>query len=907
MSSNQDRKIERDFSYNAAEAAAPDQTPVESKELERRETLDAAQAEILARLCRLEARLSQFNPPAESAATLAATARPEVRRRIRALMISVMPRPILQLLKFMLRRGTRSEVLQLTTNMSAPHHATKIKDFDAEFYLRTYPDISRARLDPYYHFVNFGMSEGRLPHPPRLNLIEGTIQSDPARDFVLVVSHEASRTGAPIVALNLARSLGEKYNVVTLCLGGGPLIDAFRGMGAVIVAPSSIRNDPTAAEILGDQLVNYARFRFAIVNSIESRSMLAALARHYVPTISLIHEFAEYTRPSDAFRHAVFWAGEMVFSTLMTRDSAIAAVPELSVRPASIVPQGRCTVPTHILDASGLATERDEVRRAMRPVDMPDQTVVIMGAGAVQIRKGVDIFLECAARVVKSEGGRHCRFVWIGKGYDPVQDLGYSVYLADQVRKAGLADHVSFLDETSIIEAAYEAADVFILTSRFDPLPNVAIDAMTLGLPVVCFEGTTGIADLLTEQNLAEPCVAPYLDSVQMAEKVLALVKSEPLRARVGSELRRIADEQFDMARYCTRIEAIATEIGEKAAQERDDAKEIEAASSLRLDFFLPDHDRDRPHKEAVRAYVRGWASGMGRRKPFPGFHPGIFAEKGECPAGVDPLAAFIRAGQPDGPWRHEVIGSGDPGQRFPGGTRVALHCHVFYADLLPELMSRLYRNRIRPDLFLSVPNERVRAEVRNTLRGYSGKVVDVRIVPNRGRDIGPFLTAFGPNFLADYDIVGHLHTKKTADLKDESVGRIWYHFLLENLLGGRARMADIILSRMASDESIGMVFPDDPNVIGWGKNKLIAQELGQRLGLSELPESSVFPVGTMFWARPRAIEPLIGLNLQWDDYPAEPLPYDGTILHALERLFPLTATIGGSRIVLTNVKGVTR
>jgi hypothetical protein len=41
------------------------------------------------------------------------------------------------------------------------------------------------------------------------------------------------------------------------------------------------------------------------------------------------------------------------------------------------------------------------------------------------------------------------------------------------------------------------SADLFLLSSRLDPLPNVAIDELTMGLPVLCFEKTSGIADFM--------------------------------------------------------------------------------------------------------------------------------------------------------------------------------------------------------------------------------------------------------------------------------------------------------------------------------------------------------------------------------------------------------------------------
>ena len=138
-------------------------------------------------------------------------------------------------------------------------------------------------------------------------------------------------------------------------------------------------------------------------------------------------------------------------------------------------------------------------------------------------------------------------------------------------------------------------------------------------------------------------------------------------------------------------------------------------------------------------------------------------------------------------------------------------------------------------------------------------------------------------------------------------MGEDWRVFLLENLLGGKGNMADLILGRMTVDPSIGLIFPDDPNIVGWDKNLSYADTLGKQLGLDAFPENFLFPIGTMFWARVQALAPLFERNLDWQDYPEEPLPYDGTILHALERLLPFVTSKQGFRLVLTNVKGVTR
>lgn len=783
-------------------------------------------------------------------------------------------------------------------------------EFDAEFYLALYPDLKVAGVDPAEHYQMHGRHEGRQGSLPTLTL-RGDIEAlDPLRKTVLVVSHEASRTGAPILSLNLVELLSKKHNVVALLLGGGHIEDAFVNSGAIVVGPLAIRGNPNLAKLMLHKLLDRVSIDFALVNSIESRVVLQPLAARFVPTLSLIHEFAAYTRPRGAFREALLWSGDTIFSADLTLKSAQLEYPELSERASHILPQGRCLVPEDGLDAEAINVEVDRILRALRPGDAPQDSVVVLGAGFVQFRKGVDIFIECAARVVNAPGGERCRFVWIGQGYDPEWDSGYSVYLADQLRRAKLEKNVFFVAETSAIDAVYQQSDILLLTSRLDPLPNVAIDAMNYGVPVICFANTTGIADFLLSSGLEDECVASYLDTADMAEKVLALTNSTSLRHSVGECIQSKSREYFDMEKYVQRLEAIAATVHMRTRQEQMDLIEIERSNLPCLDFVLAPYEQSISREEALRGYARAWASGIGRRKPFPGFHPGIYREQhGLSGEGVDPFADFLRAGQPMGSWLRTVLSPASSAPALLPGVRIALHLHVYYPDLLPEIMRRLSLNSVRPDLFVSVPSVKIEADVADILKDYEGRLMRLEVVPNRGRDIGPFLTAFGPQLIAEYDIVGHLHTKKSVDVADAAMGERWYQFLLENLLGGDSgNMADLILGNMCADTGLGLVFPDDPHITSWSGNKEFALPVAARLGLTEsLRESFHFPVGTMFWARTQAITSMMSLFPSWDDYPKEPLPYDGSLLHALERLIPFVCEKAGYEIALTHVPQISR
>ena len=119
--------------------------------------------------------------------------------------------------------------------------------------------------------------------------------------------------------------------------------------------------------------------------------------------------------------------------------------------------------------------------------------------------------------------------------------------------------------------------------------------------------------------------------------------------------------------------------------------------------------------------------------------------------------------------------------------------------------------------------------------------------------------------------------------------------------------MADTILAAIKSDTDLGLVFPDDPGCLGWTENRAHAEALAERLQIKKLPQAINFPVGTMFWARQGALSNLYNLGLSWEDYPEEPLGYDGTILHAIERLIPQICMANGKRYAMTHVPGFSR
>lgn len=736
---------------------------------------------------------------------------------------------------------------------------------------------------------------------------DGNVNRDPARRDILIVTHDASRTGAPILALNLVQELSKRYNVTTLCLRGGALIDTFRRHSVSVWQADK----PTgAASFYGsilDDMREKADFAFAVVNSIESRHMLLSLHQAGIPNATLLHEFASYTKPFTAFTDAFAWADHVVFSTALTLDNAVATNFLTRTPNSYVIPQGKCIIPK-----KGTEKDLNEISRLeniIRPKGGDLNRFIVLGAGSVCYRKGVDLFIDVAKKIASRKFGKDVQFVWVGAGYNQETD-DYSNYLFDQLRRSNLSERVVIIDETSEIEVAYQLSDVLLLSSRLDPLPNVAIDAMCAGLPVLCFDQTTGIAETLISEGLGAECVAPYLDTSDMAAKISALAASPTLRADVAERTRAYAAEAFDFATYAARIETLALS---GSGNRHEDQDTIMEAGDFDINHCFGKRASRMKRAEAVGDYLDAIRTGVGPRKPEPGFHPYVFATEmgASLPQGTDPYADFLRRGRPDGPWLAPVIHGGDGGPTPPAvpDIRAALHIHAYYTDQLPDIVKRLERNHARPDLFVSVGDTSGQAAAERHLGAYGGRVARLDIVPNAGRDIGPLLSAFAEDMVRDHDVIGHVHTKQSAHVQNNAVIADWIELTLSGIVGGpkAGPMLDRILWAMQRDDRTGIVYPDDPNILGWTNNIAPARRLAARMGLESLPEHFNFPMGTMFWMRSKAFKPFVDLGLVWSNYPVEPLPIDGTMLHALERLFGVVPAAQGWRTQVTYTRGIVR
>lgn len=214
---------------------------------------------------------------------------------------------------------------------------------------------------------------------------------------------------------------------------------------------------------------------------------------------------------------------------------------------------------------------------------------------------------------------------------------------------------------------------------------------------------------------------------------------------------------------------------------------------------------------------------------------------------------------------------------------RLAVLCHVYHEHIAPEIAGYLANIPFPYALYVTTDDQ---AKIPAITAAFGGALTAVRVVPNRGRDIAAKLLGF-PEAYRRHEFVLHIHAKLSAHTDTLET---WRGFLLENLLGS-ASIVESVFTIFAARPEVGMIaaqhFEPLRHWINWGGNFAAAQALGRRMGAT-LSETAVldFPAGSMFWARAAAIKPLLDMGLTFDSFEAEGAQVDGTLAHAVERLF---------------------
>jgi hypothetical protein len=229
-------------------------------------------------------------------------------------------------------------------------------------------------------------------------------------------------------------------------------------------------------------------------------------------------------------------ADVVVFPSTYVRDEVIKAVGTKPGKNCFIMPQGLYKV----IDAS---TDAATAFRAQLGMGCGDK--LILGIGYADLRKGFDLFLQLW-RQMNRRGSKQVHFAWIGS-IDPTLES----WLAGDLGAASGKGSFHVIGYLRDVTPALSAANAFALTSREDPFPTVVLEALSVGIPVVAFEHSGGIPEMLEVHKVGK--VVGHADVVAMAAALKVLLHEKDPAVRATSRRALIA-EHFAFRPYVRRL-----------------------------------------------------------------------------------------------------------------------------------------------------------------------------------------------------------------------------------------------------------------------------------------------------------------------------------------------------------------
>jgi glycosyltransferase involved in cell wall biosynthesis len=355
---------------------------------------------------------------------------------------------------------------------------------------------------------------------------------------ILFISHEATRTGAPLILLHLLKWLkGNSQNIQfdVLLINGGVIEDDFKKecTNTFIYSELFIQKPLKFTEILKESIkskfgikrkkegllffekIASNNYDLIYANSIASIPKAVKIKKHFQKTNLIVHvheldtiikmvlpDFKNYLKEINKF----IAVSALVADNLIENYNIDAALIDVIYEFGMIEPKN---------------------------VQKNNKIFTVGASGTTHWRKGDDIFIQVANFIAKNYSAE-IEFVWVGNA------VNNKLIIESDIKKLDLQNKVKFVGEHPDPIHFYQNFDVFLLTSREDPFPLVCIEAANLGIPIICFEKATGTSEIIKKGG---GFVVPYLDIQMMAEKIIFYNNNMVKRIEDGKKAKELFAE----------------------------------------------------------------------------------------------------------------------------------------------------------------------------------------------------------------------------------------------------------------------------------------------------------------------------------------------------------------------------
>ncbi len=375
-----------------------------------------------------------------------------------------------------------------------------------------------------------------------------------SKKTIILFSHVASLTGAPLLLMQIVKGLSAKgWECLLFLEREGELEKEFSEFAHVINFQESMGKEIECEQYLSllfDNL-HLKKPKISILNSLETGIYSRAMNKAGIKVVTLVHELVDTY--SLTFLRDVFERSQLaIFPAKFVRDFARKKIEkEIDSCPQLIIPNP-------LLNKEFGDYDRSYGRQLLREeISANKDSYVVLGCGAPELRKGFDLFI-LAARVVMSSWqqrpekflNRPIHFVWVGA--DSFEWFSPYYYVKWDIKQGDLGSYIHLLPSRKDLRPVFHGADIFVLPSRKDSFPCVIHDAMAAKLPIISFDNAGGVPEMVAGGGAK---IIPYGDIVGFAQAIEYYLTNDEERFRDGQINAKLVAEKFRFEDYISKLE----------------------------------------------------------------------------------------------------------------------------------------------------------------------------------------------------------------------------------------------------------------------------------------------------------------------------------------------------------------
>jgi glycosyltransferase involved in cell wall biosynthesis len=361
---------------------------------------------------------------------------------------------------------------------------------------------------------------------------------------ILFISHDASRSGGPILLRNFIRWISKNTNheFQLLYRVGGLLEPDFQKLTITeLFYPKYYNNYNTVMQKVLNRLGFYKfklkrhhqnivkkyrieKFDVIYSNTVVNLDVLEVLKELKIPIITHVRELEstiehfggdrlikglnELNKYFIADSYAV---KENLISKHAIKENKIEVVHEYVELPNEL--------PNNLVSSC-----------LRKELGIPENAFIVGASGGGLWRKGYDLFIQTAIASCKKVGNENVYFIWVGGFKSEIQsDIDFDL------DKSGLKDKILFVGAQKKPLDYFSLFDVFVLASREEPFGIVGMESALFETPVLCFENSGGMPEFITEEC---GIAVPYLDIPKLVDAIQFFKDNEERRKQYGLNAR---------------------------------------------------------------------------------------------------------------------------------------------------------------------------------------------------------------------------------------------------------------------------------------------------------------------------------------------------------------------------------